>query len=410
MILRLAWRSLWRSRRRTLLTVSSIVVGTALALFFLTMADGMYKKLVDEAVRMNAGYVTVEHPDYGRDLSIDLAVRPVEEVRRVAASIAGVKSVMALIQGQAVVSTGSGSAGVALLGVDPDAERGVSPLALKIVAGRYLADGDERGAVIGARLAERLNLEPGKKLVATTNDSNGQLVSEMLRVTGIFRVGMEEADGFLVQVPLDTARRIYRLGADEATRVGLVLETPRDQRRVLGELRRRLSGQELAVLPWQEVMPDLAGFMAVDKGFNYVFQGIVLFIIGFTILNTILMSVLERTREFAILMAIGTSPLRLRLQVAVESLFIGLLGTSGGLLLGGLASWYFQIHGLDLSGIYSDDTTIVGYAIDPLIKNELSAPALLLTGGVVLALTLVIGVYPAWRSARISLPAVLRSR
>ena len=157
-------------------------------------------------------------------------------------------------------------------------------------------------------------------------------------------------------------------------------------------------------------MPDLAGFMAVDLGFNYVFQGIILFLIGFTILNTILMSVLERTREFATLMAIGTSALRLRLQVAVESLMIGLLGTGFGLLIGGGVSWYFQIHGIDFSSIYGDDTTIVGYAIDPLIKCYVTAETLWTVGLFVLAMTLIIGAYPSWRSARISIADVLRSR
>ena len=135
-----------------------------------------------------------------------------------------------------------------------------------------------------------------------------------------------------------------------------------------------------------------------------------MFLIGFTILNTILMSVLERSREFATLMAIGTSALRLRLQVAAESFFIGALGTGFGLLIGGAVSWHFQKRGIDFSGIYSDDTTIVGFAIDPLVKNYLTGHTLLLVGGFVLAMTLLIGLYPVWRSARISIPDVLRSR
>ena len=410
MIVKLAWRSLWRYRRRTLLTVSAIVVGTALALFIITMADGMYKKLVDEAVRMGAGYVTVENPDYSRDLSISLTVDDVPAILREAHRIPGVIDTKIIIQGQGVVATASGSTGVGIFGVDPESERSVSPLARRIQDGRYIEASDERGVVVGLALAERLKLQPGKKMVVTTNDVNGDLVNEMLRVTGVFQMGMEEADGFLIQVPLDVARRIFGIGPDEATRVGVILESPKEMLRVLSDLRGKLSDRSVAVLPWQEVMPDLAGFMAVDKGFNYVFQAIIIFIIGFTILNTILMSVLERTREFATLLAIGTSPLRLRLQVAVESVLLGVLGTGTGLAVGGLFSWYFQVHGIDFSGIYSDDTTIVGYAIDPLIKNYVTVDAFALVGFFVLILTLFIGLYPSWRSAKISLPDVLRSR
>jgi len=410
MIAKLAWRSLWRYRRRTLLTVSAIMVGTALALFIITMADGMYKKLVDEAVRMGAGYVTVENPDYSRDLSISLTVDDVSGILLEARRIPGVIETKVIIQGQGVVATGSGSTGVGIFGVDPGSEHSVSPLSRRIQDGRYIEASDERGVVVGLALAERLKLRPGKKLVVTTNDVNGDLVNEMLRVTGVFQMGMEEADGFLIQVPLDVARRIFGIGRNEATRVGLILESPKEMRRVLSDLRGKLSARSVAVLPWQEVMPDLAGFMAVDKGFNYVFQAIIIFIIGFTILNTILMSVLERTREFATLLAIGTSPLRLRLQVAVESVFLGVLGTGTGLAVGGAFSWYFQVHGIDFSGIYSDDTTIVGYAIDPLIKNYVTVDAFALVGLFVLLLTMFIGLYPSWRSARISLTDVLRSR
>jgi ABC-type lipoprotein release transport system permease subunit len=309
-----------------------------------------------------------------------------------------------------VISTGSGSGGVGILGVNPDAERHVSPLAQEIVEGRYLEVDDERGVVLGRRLADRLKLKVGKKLVVTTNDVNGDLVNEMLRVTGIFQMGVEEADGFLIQVPLDVARRISRLAHDTATRVGLVIDNPQKQGKVLREMSRRLEGRNLAVLPWQEVMPDLAGFMTVDKGFNYAFQMIIMFIIGFTILNTILMSVLERTREFATLMAIGTSSVRLRLQVFIESLFIGILGSGLGLLIGGLISWYFQVHGLDFSGMYQEDTTIVGYVMDPVLRNYITVKALSMVGGFVLVLTIIIGLYPSYRSAKISIPDVLRSR
>jgi len=410
MLLKLSWRSLWRNRRRTLITVGSIVLGTSLALFVISLGAGMYKKLVDDAVRMNAGHITVEHRDYAAAPSIDLYVDGVSRVVAAASAIDGVVEVKPLVVGQAVVATGRGSAGVAMLGVDPAAEREVSPLARRIVAGRYLEPDDERGVVIGAQLAERLRLAPGKKLVVTTNDVHGELVNELLRVTGIFELGMEETDGFLIQVPIRVARRIVHLGEDQATQVGVILRAPEYQTRVLKRLRAALAGEEdMVVLPWQDVLTDLAGFMAVDMGSNYILQAIFLGIIAFTILNTILMSVLERTREFAVLLALGTAPRRLQAQVILESLLIGLLGTGLGLLLGGGVSYYFQLHGIDFSKIYSEGATITGFAIDPLVRNYVSLRLLAWLGAGMLGMTVLIGCYPAYRATRIVIPDVLRA-
>lgn len=409
-ILTLAWRSLWRSRRRTLITVSSIALGTAFALFFISMGDGAYRKLIEEAVRMNAGHITVQHPVYADAPAVDLTVASVGVVRESVEGLPYVSHIKPRIVGQAVVSTGRGSAGVGLIGIDPALEQAVSPLARNIVAGRYLKGDDVRGALIGRTLAESLHLKPGKKLVVTTNDKNGELVGEMLRVTGIYFSGMEEADAFLVQVPLDTARRIYRLGPDEATQVGIVLTTPERQKRVLAALRSRLEPHHLAVLPWQEVMSDLADFMAMDMGSNYVFQGIIFFLICFTILNTILMSVLERTREFATLLALGTPPGRLRGQIIVESALIGAIGALSGLALGGAVSGYFMVNGLDFSKLMGEGLSVTGFTVDPVIHNLVTLKLLAWLGGTVFAVTVLIGFYPAAKATHISLPDVLRSR
>jgi len=174
-VLKLAWRNLWRKVRRTLITVSSIAFGLSFAVFVISMGDGMYRKLIDSAVKLNAGHVTVQHPDYAAAPAVDLRVPSVHRVQAAARSIPGVACVKPLIVAQAVVASGSASAGVGLIGVDPKREREISPLAGVIVQGRYLEPGDARGVILGRTLARRLDLKPGKKLVITTNDVHGEL-------------------------------------------------------------------------------------------------------------------------------------------------------------------------------------------------------------------------------------------
>ncbi|MBN2282424.1 MAG: ABC transporter permease [Deltaproteobacteria bacterium] len=410
MIIKLAWRSLWRNRRRTVITICSISLGTALTIFLISMQEGIYKKLVDDVVRMNAGYVTVENRKYAEAPSIDLVVPSVNEVRRFSQGIPGVKAIKALILGQAMAATGSGSVGIGLVGVEPEVEMEMSPLVNAIRQGRYLRGDDDRGVIIGSILADRLDLEPGMKLVVTSNDSSGELVNELLRVKGIFSTGMEEADGYLAQVPIDVARRIFHLGSDEATQVGLMLTSPDYEHEAMEKLNEHLAGSGLYAFPWQDIMPDLAGFIAADKVSLYVFQGIIIFLLSFTILNTILMSVLERNREFATLLALGTSPRLLRTQIVIESIMLAFLGTGFGLAIGGSISMYYGIHGLDMRSLLGEDFTISGFLVDPVVYNYVGIDLLALLGGLVFVLTVLIGLYPAYKSTRISLPDVLRSR
>ncbi|NOZ85518.1 MAG: ABC transporter permease [Deltaproteobacteria bacterium] len=407
-IIKLAWRNLWRHKRRTWITVSSIGLGMAFALFLIALGDGVYKKLIDQGIRLEAGHVTLEHPDYEKAPAVDRYVGPLSSISKACRSISGVKRIRPIIRGQAVISTSAGSSGVGVVAGNPEEEKAVSLIPGKIVEGRYIEKGDKRGVVIGKSLAKRLKLKVGKKLVLTTNDVNGELVNELLRVKGIFKTGIEEADGFLVQVPLAVGRRIYKLPDDYVTRIGLILDDPKDQDSVMEAVSAALSGKNVAVLPWQKVLPDLSSYIAVDKGSNIIFQITILFLIGFTILNTILMSVMERQREFATLLAIGTSPLFLKAQVLVESAFIGLLGCVLGLGIGGSLSYYVEKNGLDMSSTFSKGTSVAGFTIDPLIRTDLTMGLMLWLGLGVFLGTMVIGLYPAFKSGKVDIAQTLR--
>ena len=187
-------RSIWRSKRRTWITLSAIAFGLALAVFFISFADGVYNQMIDDATRMQGGHFTLEHPSYREAPAIDLFVTGVAEHRSRIESLDGVAGTKALILGQGVVRTGSGAVGVAVMGVEPSVEVATSPLAGSISSGSFLEDRDLRKVVIGVKLAERLNLKVGKKLVLTTNNADGDIVEELFRVKGTFEVGADEVD------------------------------------------------------------------------------------------------------------------------------------------------------------------------------------------------------------------------
>ena len=408
LIFRISWRSIWRNRRRTWITISAIAFGLALAVFFIAFGDGVYNQLIDDATRMQGGHFTLEHPQYREAPAVDLFVGGVSGLRIRLEGLDGVLGTKALILGQGVAKSGSGAVGVSVMGVEPAIESGTSPIAGRMVTGSYLEEGDRRKIVVGSGLAKRLEVRTGRKLVIATNDASGEIVEELFRVKGTFEVGSDEVDAYLVQIPLEFARRLYGLGEEDATQVGVLLSDAGRRGEVMAAAR-ELVPKAVTLRTWEEVMPELASYVRVDRGSNLVFQGIIVFLSLFTIFNTILMSVLERTRELAMQLALGVSASLLRLQVVVESALLGALGSTLGVLLGGGLGWWMQAEGLDISRFYGDDIDVSGFALDTMVYADVTAELLVSMWLLVFAATVLLSLIPGRQISRIAVADVLRA-
>jgi ABC-type lipoprotein release transport system permease subunit len=408
MVLRLAWRSIWRNRRRTLITVSSIGMGLAFAFFFIAFADGVYYKLIHDGVRMQAGHITLEHRGYHDAPAIDLYIPDPGALRARIDGLDYVERTKLLVLGQGVARSGLGTVGVAVMGIEPSVERKTSPLVGSIVKGRYLEDGDRSLVVVGNKLAKRLHVRVGKKLVLVTNDVNGALTEELCRVAGIFETGVDEVDGYLLQAPINFIRKLYGFPPGGATELGVILKNPEALKKVQKEIRSMIKQKKLSVYRWSEILPELASYIKLDKGSNLIFQAILIFLILFTIFNTILMSILERQKEFAVLMALGTKPSLLKRQLILESAFIGLLGCFVGLLVGGLAAYALQVWGFDIRKVVKQGMSISGFGVSPIMHARVTLSLFLWLGGIVLGATLLLSLIPMRRVSKIDIAETLR--
>jgi ABC-type lipoprotein release transport system permease subunit len=391
-----------------MITVLSIGFGLACTVFFIAIGEGVYAQLIDQVVRLQAGHITMEHPSYRDAPAVDLWVKAPESLRSRIERLPQVERTKLIIMGQGIARSGSGDVSATLMGVEPSVELDTSPLVRHIVAGRYLNEEDGPWVVIGSELAKRLKLKVGKKMVLTTNDAAGNLVDVLCRVRGIFETGSVEIDGYFIQAPIDFARRLFGLPEEGATQLGVVLTIPEAQESILQEVRLMVAEQDIAVLPWQEVIPEIASYIKLDKGSNLIFQAILIFLILFTIFNTILMSVLERQREFAVLLALGTKPAQLKFQILMESAYLGLIGCALGLLVGGLAAWAAQVWGIDLRSLLEEGFTISGFAVSAKMHARVTAGLLLGTAGLVFGATLILSLIPMHRASRLSIVDQLR--
>jgi ABC-type lipoprotein release transport system permease subunit len=401
-ISKMSWRNLWRRKRRTYITTFSIGFGVLLSATFTGVADDSYTKMIDTSATMGLGHVTVEPRGYNETPALDKRIFNTYQVKDKILRIPGVKYANIRIMGQAMLASANKSIGGVFIGIDPGTETGRHNLFIRsIIKGQLFTGTDSRGAIVGSRVAEKLGIGINKKLVYTTTDVNGEIVSEMARVTGIFKTGVSEIDGSMILLPIDRVRVTLGYGPADATLISIVIEDQRRASKIRNIISSALGDPDMEVLIWKETQSDLASIISLDKAGNRIIQVLLGLLIAAGILNTLLMSVMERTREFGVMMAVGMSPFTLFRLVIMESIWFGILG----LILGAIITcpWYafLYYHGIDFSGIVGTDYSASGVLIDPMMKIRLfkESAAGIMTG--VFTLTILSGIYPAWRAGMV---------
>lgn len=397
----MAWRNLWRRKRRTFITAFSIAFGVMLAVTFTGSGDYVYTNMIDSSAKMGMGHITIEAKGYNQSPSLNKILSNTVDIRQQVLNIAEAKSAIPRIMGQAMFATARKTIGGAFLAVDPELESPEFNLVLKsMVHGSIFTDTQGRGIVIGKRMASKLKLELGKKLVYTTTDSHGEIVSAIARVSGIFETGVSEVDSSLVLLPMDSVRKVLDYGPEDVTFVAITIKDQRYTDEVLGKIALEVSSPEREILSWKQTQPDMAGLVAMDRGSNYITQVLIGLLIAAGILNTLLMSVLERRREFGVMMAVGMSASILFRLIIIESLWLALIGLALGILI--TTPWYLYLHdvGIDFSGAMGEDYSAGGVLIDPIMKVRLFKESVIAILVGVFGLTMLSGIYPAWRAGR----------
>lgn len=414
-LLMLAWRNIWRHRRRTLITLSSIAVGFALSVLMIGIGDGSHNSMIRNAIKLGEGHLTVqprgyiEAPANHKYLADGKALQATLDTLDVAGRV---EPRIAL---QVLASTASNSVGAQLEGLSPGGDQRVETLEPQLVDGEWFAAGDERGIVIGDGMAGKLKAKVGSKVVLMAGKQGGDSQAQLGRVRGIFDSKVDELDDYLILSDIQFAR--YFLAGEGAdpelapvTRFAVFLDDPDSMADWKAQLKPALESDGVVVLDWQEMMPQLVQFVMVDDAGNYIFLVLILIMVVFGILNTVLMSVLERTREFGLLRALGLSRRQLLLLVFCESLLLSLLAVAIGWLVGGGTHWWFSTHGIDMEALVGGGgTAMMGTFMDPVIYTELSWDRVVQLTLIIFAATLGSGIYPALKAARVTPVEALRT-
>lgn len=413
-MLMLAWRNLWRHRRRTVVTLSSIAIGFGLAVLMIGFGDGAHNSMIRNAIKLGEGHVTVqprgylESPANYRYLADGRALRKRIDAMGLAARVEPRISL------QVLASTASNSVGAALEGIHGVSDERAHMLRPQLVAGDWFDAGDERGIVIGDGMARKLKARIGAKVVLMAGLQGGDSQAQLGRVRGIFDSRVDELDDFLVLADMALARKfLVGEGADAdqepVTRFAVFLDDPDSLVASAAALKHTMDSAQVVALDWREMMPQLVQFLFLDDAGNYVFLLLILVMVVFGIVNTVLMSVLERTREFGLLRALGLGRRHLLVLVFLESLLLGVLAVAIGWVIGGGAHAWFAHAGIDVTVFVGENTAMMGTFMDPIIRTELSGARIWQLSWIIFAATLGSGIYPAIKAARVTPVQALRT-
>ena len=417
-LLRLAGRGVLREARRSLLTASAMALGLALLMFSRSLADGGHEDWIDIGVRMGSGHVLFQAPGFRESRSLDDRLSG-SEVNAALAALAAMDARMAplaitvRLSTSGLASSASSALPVMIDGVDPEAESGFSHAAERVMEGRYLEADDRLVAYVGTGVAERLGLSVGSRLVLTAQSADGEIEGQLVRVVGVFRTGLPEVDEGLVHIPISTARSW--LGAEgAATTVGAILPGSDVVAEVVGAVRSDIAARsdigddDVRVLSWQEAYPELDAAVRIDDYGDYVFHGILFAIVALAVLNTVLMAVLHRKREFAVLQALGLTPAETGLVVFVEGLLLTALAGVVGIIIGVAVTWGFFHDGLDFSFFMDEEFTFSGIVMDPVIVPQFRMVHLFQSFLSIAFVGISASIYPAYQATKIDVGEALK--
>lgn len=398
---KMAWRNIWRNPRRSILTICAVAFASLLLVFMLSWQFGSYDTMINAAVKIHTGHLQVQAKGYQDKGSMRLVVPDPEAIGRILERMPGVDAYTFRANAFSLVSSKERSHGILVVGVDPIREAGVSTLKKVIRRGSYLAEGDTDQALVGELLAKNLKIALGDDLVLLGQARDGSTAATVVTVKGIYNSGQDEFDRSSIHIPLRHFQEVYAM--DGAVHKVVVLGRSLSD---IGAIKKAVvqainsSGKKdhLVVLDWMDLMPGLVEGIEMDLISGLIFYLILIVVVAFSIWNTFLMAVLERTREFGVLMAIGTTPGRLTKLLLLESVTMTVVGIVIGIVAGALITWYFQVHGIVISGT---SEVVRQFGIPERMFPQLSFLSATIGPAAVLIITFLTALYPALKVRRL---------
>lgn len=391
MYLKLAWRNLWRNSRRTLITVSSIMFAVLFALFLESIERGSHDLMVENMTRFHTGYLQVQDYRFEEEPSLDNALLADSSLKKtVMEADDRITYTIPRLETFMLAAGYEQTRGAMVMGIDAEAEQKLNGIKDRISEGKFFEPGDGT-AVVSAGLASRLEVAVGDSLVLLGQGRFGVSAAGKFPISGLIEHPLREMNNQTVFLSLSDAQWLTS-AEGRVTSLIVMTEHPAAADEVAKSLESQLN-EEYNILTWQELIPDLLAALEFDRASSKIYMGVLYVIIGFGIFGTILTMTLERMKEFAILLSVGMSRLRLAATVYLETFLISILGTAAGFILGFGILLYFRENPIQLTGDTAE--IMIEFGLDPILPAALAPDIFVWQGLVVFCLTALICFYPS---------------
>jgi len=406
MIFTLAWRNIWRNKRRTLITAASVLFALLFALIMRSMQIGTYAKMIGNMVQAYTGYIQVQKMGYWENKDINHSFVANDSLIQEISAVENVLGVVPRIEYFALASFGLQTKGTALIGIDPEKEEQMTHLTKWLRKGEYLSQSDS-GVLIASKLANYLKITVGDTLVLIGQGYHGISAAGKFPVRGILRFPSPDLDGQMIYMSLSQCREFFT-AANCVTSLAINLNNPGK----LGETQKQIASiaetHKLVVMSWEEMLVEIVQHIKADNASGIIMLAILYLVVAFGVFGTVVMMTSERIREFGIMLSIGMKRSKLAAVALLEMGMIGLLGIVSGILVSFPVIGYYYLNPIYYGGEMGD--IIENYGIEPMLYFAFQPDFYVAQSMVVAMIVLCAACYPLIRIFRLKEINAVRSR
>ncbi|RLC06322.1 MAG: ABC transporter permease [Deltaproteobacteria bacterium] len=397
----LAWRNIWRNPRRTIVILLAVIIGVWSMIFLGALMRGMETEMVRNSISTLTGSIQIHHKGYRNDPVVENSMEDTDKLDKALNTTLGQGALWAKrVRVNAIASNARHSGGVTLVGIEPEKEAYISFVGKAMISGRYLTSEDKNKIVVGRAFLKKFNTKIGNKLILMSQDTQKEIVSRAFRIVGIFSAESESVEKQFVFVPLSQAMGMLKM-RKSISEVSILLPeldiSGKEEALAAKRLTAAIADDTYRVETWQQLLPMMKAYLEMSGFFLYIWYFVVFVAMGFGIVNTTLMAIFERMREFGLMKALGMRPFQIIKGVVTETFFLLVLGILTGNILGFLSVAAIAKNGIDLSVLAAG---VEMWGIPRKLYPEIWVQDIAVAGLVVLILGLLVSLYPAFKAAR----------
>ncbi len=402
--LKMAWRNIWRNKRRTIITAASIFFAIFFALVMRAFQLGSYGNMVDNVVQAYTGHIQVFDKEYQEDKTIDHSILFENELLSEIEETENIVMAVPRLESFALASSGNQTKGAMIVGTIPDKDDQLTKLKNKLVRGSFLSQG-ERGLMVSERLAKYLKTDIGDTVVLLSQGYHGIGAADQYEVKGILRFPSPDLDNKTIFMDLGHCQEFYS-APNRVSSISLNVKNDKHLNNTVKVLQKKL-GAEYDVRSWEKILTELVQQIESDNAGGLIMLGILYLIVGFGVFGTVQMMTAERKREFGVMVAVGMQKRRLAGILSLEMFFVGLLGIFSGILLSIPVIYYGHVNPIVLTGEMAE--TIMNYGMEPIMPTAWETSFFFSQTAVVLILVFVAVFFPIWGVTKLKVNKALRA-